>query len=103
MNLEVGMAGEPSLDGRGLVRAVVVHDQMHRMVCGNVLIDMLQELQELLGAMSAMQLADHFAGGDIERRKQRRGAVPHVVMRPALRHPGHERQNRLGAVQRLNT
>ena len=48
MDVEAGVAGEPVLDLRGLVRAVVVADQVDVEPCGDVLVDLLQELQELL-------------------------------------------------------
>lgn len=43
-----------------------------------------------------------FAARDIERREQRRGATAHVVMRPTFDLSGLQRQDRLGAIQRLN-
>src|SRR5262245_63309887 len=39
---------------------------------------------------------------DIQRGKERGGAVPLVIMRLARRHPWPERQDRLRAVERLN-
>jgi hypothetical protein len=71
MRLEARMARKPCLDRRRLVRAVVVHHQMHRQFCRDIGIQRAQKLQEFLGPMAPMQLADHFARSDIECREQR--------------------------------
>ena len=52
--------------------------------------------------MPAMTLADDFAGGDVEGGKQRRRPVPAVIVRPALGRAERHRQDRRGAVQRLD-
>lgn len=49
--------------------------------------------------MTAVKLTDHFADGDVERGKQRRRAMAHAVVRPALGNPGH---HRLRAVKGLD-
>ena len=100
--MEARMASKPAFDGRSLVGTVVVHHQMHVEFLRHRLFDRAQELQELLRAMPSMQLTDDFAGGDIQGRKQRRGAMAAVVMRSPLRHAGHHRQDRLRAIQGLN-
>jgi hypothetical protein len=97
-----GVAGEPGLDGRRLVGAVVVHDQVNVELRRHALLDGAQELQELAAAMPPMQLADDLAGGQIQRREQGRGAIAHVVMAAPLGHAEGQRQQRLGAVQRLD-
>ena len=74
MDLETGMAGKPVFHRGGLVSAVVVHDQMHIKIAWHVRVDGAQELEELGAAMAPMQLADHFAGGDVQRREQRRAS-----------------------------
>ena len=80
MNMEAGMAGKPVLHGRGLVRTVVVHDQMHIELGRHVGVDGAQKLKKLGAAMTPVQFPDHLAGGDIEGGKQRRRAMAHVVM-----------------------
>ena len=52
--------------------------------------------------MTAMQLADHPAGLQLQRGKQGSGAIPFVVVRAALHLARLQRQQRLRAVQRLN-
>ena len=52
--------------------------------------------------MAPMKLTDHLAGLRVERGKQRRRAVPLVVMRPPLDLTRSHRQQRLRAVERLN-
>jgi hypothetical protein len=50
--------------------------------------------------MPPVQFADDPAGRDIERRTQRRGPVPHVIMRVSFGLSRAQRQNRRGAVYR---
>lgn len=45
---------------------------------------------------------DAAAGRHVQRREQRRGPVPHVIMGLPLRLARPQRQNRRGAVERLN-
>ena len=52
--------------------------------------------------MPPMQLPDDFAGGDIQRGEQRRGAMAFVVVGSPLGDARRQRQQRLRAVQRLN-
>ena len=65
-------------------------------------IDVLHELEELLVAMATAALADHFAGGDVQGREQRGRAVALLVVGSLFRQPRSQRQNRLGAIQRLH-
>ena len=53
-------------------------------------------------AMAAVAFADHFAGRDVQRSKQRSRAVPFVIVGPLFRQTGPERQNRLRPVQGLH-
>ncbi len=61
VHVEARIAAEPAFDGRSLVSAVVVHDQMHVEFLRHCFFNGAQELQELLRAMPAMQFTDHFA------------------------------------------
>jgi len=69
------MACKPGLDGRGLVRAVVVHHQVDVQIGRHAGFYGTQELEELVAAMAPVQLTDHGPGGDVQRRKQRRCAM----------------------------
>jgi hypothetical protein len=102
VDVEAGVAGPPVPDNRGLVRAVVVADQVHVQAGRDVLVDLLEELQELLVAVPAVQFADHGAVGDVEGGEQAGHAVAGVVVSTALGHPGHHGQHRLGPVQGLD-
>ena len=53
VHVEARMASEPAFDRGSLVRAVVVHDQMHVELRGHRLINGAQELQELLASDAA--------------------------------------------------
>jgi len=65
-------------------------------------VNRVEKAQKLSTAMPAMTLANDAPGRDIQRGKQRRGPVPDVVMGPALRLPRAHRQQRRGAIERLN-
>ena len=95
------MTDKPVLHRRRLVSTVIVHDQVHIQIIRHLLIDSFQKLQEFLAAMTTMQTANDFTGGNIQRGKQRRRAVAQIVMRASFGNPRGQRQNRLGAIQRL--
>ena len=65
-------------------------------------IDAAQELAEFLGAVPRMTGADDGPGFYIQRREQRRGAVPDVIMGASGRQARPHRQQRRRAIQRLN-
>src|ERR1017187_9614397 len=108
MNTEAGMLSQPFLDSRGLMRRVIVRDDVNlqdmRLAAGlvrfcqlrHLLVDLLQELDPFLRAVAFISLRDHQAGRNVERREQVSSAMPDIVMRPLLGHTGHHRQYRLG-------
>ena len=85
------------------MRTVVVHDQMHAEIGRHSGVAGAQKLEKLGAAMTAVQFADHFAGGDVEGGDQRRRAMAHVVMGAPLRKTRHQRQTGLRAVQFSST
>ncbi len=56
---------------------------MNVQVFGHIGVDMLEKAEVLLMAVTVSALSENFAGGDVEGRKQCRGAVPNVIMRHA--------------------
>jgi hypothetical protein len=102
VHVKARAAREPTRDRGRLVRAVVVEHQVHVERCRHVLVDGAQKLQELLGPVAAVQLADHPSAGDVEGGNERRGSVTGMVVRAPFGQPRGERQNRLRAVERLN-
>ena len=62
----------------------------------------IEERPDIRGAMAGQALVDNPAGGDVECREQRGGAVPLVVVRVPLGLAGAHGQQRLGSVQRLD-
>ena len=77
------MAQEPALDGRGLMGAVIVEDQVqlqfaHRGVDG------CKEAAKLDRAVALMELTDHGARLGVERAEQVDGAVAQVVRSSTL-------------------
>ena len=102
MAVEPRVAKKPLLDLGCFVRAVVVEDQMDAQIRGNKLIDVPQEADEIDAAVAALDLADDRAGGDIQRREQRRRAIAPIVVGARLGSSIVHRQRRLGPVQGLN-
>jgi len=76
---------EPPLNRRCLVSGVVVQNQVHVQFGGHVALNRIEELAELLRPVAAIRFAKHGAGFRIERREQRRGAVPFVVVSAPFR------------------
>ena len=65
-------------------------------------IEPLEKRDELLRAVPRMTLANHHAIEQAQRRKQRRRAVPNVIVRLPLGEVRLQRQDRPRAVQRLD-
>ena len=61
-----------------------------------------QELAEFDRAVTLVAAADDLAGGDVQGGEQRGRAVPLVIMAAPLDLPWPHRQQRLGAVERLD-
>jgi hypothetical protein len=102
VQVDAGVPGQPAPDERGLVRAVVVQDQMHVQVLGDRCVDAPEERAKLHGAVPAPALGQDLAGLDDQGGEQRRGAMPDVVMRTPLNLTRAHRQQRLRAVQGLD-
>ena len=85
-----------------LWRAAVVHDEVDVEVGRHVALDRVEELAELLRAVAGHAFADDRSGLHVERGEQRGRAVPLVVVGAPLGLAGPHRQQRLGAVQRLD-
>src|SRR6266403_4648226 len=102
VDMKARASQQPALDQRRLVRAVVVEDEMNFQLLRDVEVDGVEELPKLDSAVTTVMLGDDLATLHVERGKQRRGAAPHVVMRPPFDLAGLQRQDRLRAIQRLN-
>jgi len=102
VEVKTGSFDEPLVNQGGLVRTVVVEDQVDFKLFGNVLVDHLEESLELDRAVSAVTTADDFTGGRVQSREQRGGAVTLVVMGPAFRLSRSHRKQGLGAIQCLD-
>ena len=61
-----------------------------------------QELEELPAAVARKTLSDNLAGGDVQRREERGGAVAHVVVGVPLDLARSHGQHRLRAIERLD-
>lgn len=74
----------------------------HPGLLGDVGVDQVEELDELLLAVPAVALADDLPGGPVQGREQRSRAVAGIVVGVPFRLARLQRQQRLGAVQRLD-
>lgn len=63
---EPGMMGQPALHARVAVRAVVVEDQMQGRATGELSVEPLEKLQELLMSVARITLADDPTFDDLE-------------------------------------
>ena len=102
MKDEPRVALKPGHDLGMLVSAVVIEDHVDDLARRHFGLDGVEEADELLVPMALHAAPDHLAFQDVEGGKQRRRAVPFVVMgdRPAA--SLLQRQPRLGAVEGLD-
>ena len=92
---------QPIADQLRFVRSVVVQNQVHIQFLRNVLLDGVEEVTKLDGAMAALRLPDQFPGLGIEGGKQAGCTVTRIVMRTAFDLPWTHGQQGRGSVQRL--
>src|SRR3990172_5196096 len=102
VHVEARVARQPAPDERCLVGPVVVDDQVHLQVGGDLGVDAPQELPELDRAVPAVRLADDLAAHDVERGEERGGAVATVVVAAPLGDAGSQGQGRLWAGEGLD-
>jgi hypothetical protein len=71
MHVDPGVGIQPVACRWRLVGAVVVADQLHVQLGGHLFVQLGQELAELAGPVPAVDRADHFTRGHVERGEQR--------------------------------
>ena len=96
------MPGEPSADQRGLVRPVVVHDDVHVQVGRHLDIEGGQEGAKLDRAMPPTNLTQHVSRLHFQRGKERRRPVPFVVVGPPFSLARAQGEQRRRAIQGLD-
>src|SRR5512145_1962351 len=102
MYVEARVASQPPMNHRGLMGAVIVHDQMDLKFLGHLFIDGVEELAKFHRPMPSVKLSDHFAAFGLQGSKQRSDPVSSVVMGAPLHLTGTHRQKRLRAIQSLD-
>ena len=102
MDMPARPFGEPVADQRGLVRGVVVHDEMDIEIARDGGLDLVEELAKLGGAVAGEAFADHLARRNVERREERDRAVAGIVVAAPCGLTGAYRQHGLAAIERLN-
>src|ERR1035437_5048293 len=102
MEMKARVAEQPAMNQGGLVGAVVIEDEVNVEVVGNFPVDAVEEATKLDGAMLTVDFTDDFPGGNVERGEKGSGAVPAVVVGPALWLTGTHREDGLASIQRLD-
>src|SRR6516225_10887371 len=102
MDMPARPFGEPVADQRGLVRGVVVHDEMDIKAARDSGLDFVEELAELCGTVTGIACADDLARRNVERREERGRAMARVVVAAPCGLTGAHRQHWLAAVERLD-
>ena len=96
------MSKQPSMHRGCLMGGQVVADHVNGQAGLRLPVDLIEEVAEVDRPVLGGQLADHLAGGGVQRGEQVDGAVPGVVEAAPLGHPGNHRQDRRGALQGLD-
>ena len=102
VEMVAGPVGQPAFDAGMLVGGVVVDDEVDIEVRGHVGVNVFQEAQELLVAMTRPALGEDPAGDDIQGREEGGGAVANIAVRDAFDITQPEGQEGLGALQSLD-
>ena len=102
VQVEPGMAEQPTLDLGRLVGGVVVEHEVDGEVSRHLLVDLDEEPLELARPVALCERPDDLARRHVERGEQAGRAVADVVVGSPLGGGGHHRQDRLEAVERLD-
>ena len=94
--------GQPAADARRFVRPVVVQDHVDVVLLGHGGLDLVQELDELDGAVPRPATADHLAASGVESCEEGGRAITAVVMRATLDLAWAHRQERRRTIQGLS-
>ena len=102
VRMKARVPGEPSADQRGLVRPVVVHDDVHVQVGRHLDIESGQEGAKLDRAMPPTNLTQHVSRLHFQCGKERRRPVPFVVVGPPFSLARAQGEQRRRAIQGLD-
>src|SRR5262249_48933083 len=80
MQMKARVTGQPAMNGRRLVRAGIVENQVHGERGGHPGVDRIEGLAKLSSPRAAVKRADDLAALRVERGKQGRRAVARVVV-----------------------
>jgi hypothetical protein len=101
VHLVVRPPRQPGFAHGGLMRRVIVHDNVNVEAVRDAGVDLLEKIQKLGRPVALVAFADHEAGSDVEGCKQRRCAVADISMGPPLGNARHHWQNWLLAIKSL--
>jgi hypothetical protein len=95
VNVVPRVSRQPVPDFTDFMRAIIVHHQMYVHPQWKILVDLVEKLQEFLVPMPPVAGADGYSRSYIHSCKQRRNAMPLVIVGLASGHTRSQRQNRL--------
>lgn len=101
MHMPARAFGKPITDNLGLVRGVIVHDDVDVEIARYGIFDTVKELSEFCRAVPGIAFVDDLAGCDIECCEQRCRAMARIVMVAPFDLAGAHRQQRLSAIKCL--
>jgi hypothetical protein len=102
VEMETRVFGQPLFDDRVGMRSIFIQDQMKFMAAGNRPIDRLQELQELLMAVTRIAGSNNRAIQHVQGGEKTRRSMPFVVVRHRSTASLFHRQSRLSSIQGLD-
>src|SRR5258707_4078078 len=100
MHRDVGMIEQERLDSRCFVATDVVADHVNLLRGAVGRYDLSEKGDELGTGVAQCSLAQHFAGGRVQRSEQTQGAIALVFEAMTLGTPGRKRRYPVLAVQR---
>lgn len=102
MDMKTGMQGQPAFHAVVFMSGVVVDDQMDVKILWDIGIDVFEEVEIFLVAMSLFALGEDFTSSDVQSSEKGQGSVPHIVVGHTFDVSQTHGQNRLSPVQGLN-
>ena len=80
MNMPVRPAGQPGLHFGGLVSGIIIHHDVNIEALGHAGVNLFEEIKKLKRPVAFIALADNKTRSNIKSRKQRGGAVAHIII-----------------------
>ena len=102
MHMKTRMPFQPAIDARVFMRRIIIGDQMKLHIGRRLLVNQPEEFEPLLMTVTRQASTQQGSLQQVQRRKQRGGSIPFIVMRHCPAPSFFQRQSGLGSVQSLN-